>query len=358
MLNIYTYNLPFNSPFRTTKGTFKYREGIILTYRSDNLEAFGEVAPLPGFSSETLDYVLSILKKESSSINEALNHLDSFHIFLNSFENKYPHPSLIFGLDTLYHDFISKIENITLSNHLFGENRTNQIKVNTTIGLTSQAKALSDITNAIIKGYETVKIKVGVDFKAELELIRSVRNSFPDLRIRIDANQAWTFDEAHENLTQLQSYSIEFCEEPLKEYQIDEWKLLANSVKIPLAVDESFRSLKDVELAAESTAVDVFILKPMLFGSFSNILNVCHQLKEASKKIVFTTSLDSIIGRTVTGILANNLGSMDLAHGLGTATFLSDDLGREIEIVDGNYKISDNPGIGRVINFNHLNVVV
>ena len=72
----------------------------------------------------------------------------------------------------------------------------------------------------------------------------------------------------------------------------------------------------------------------MLFGSYSDIIKSMNQLKDLGKKTVFTTSLESIIGRTVTGILASGLGSSEVAHGLATASFLSNDLSNEKEIIE------------------------
>ena len=61
MLNLYRYQLPFQQPFVTGAGTFEYREGLILRYHTSDIDVVSEVAPLPGFSTESLQEAESYL---------------------------------------------------------------------------------------------------------------------------------------------------------------------------------------------------------------------------------------------------------------------------------------------------------
>ncbi|MDZ7807109.1 MAG: hypothetical protein U5K71_08325 [Gracilimonas sp.] len=111
MLKYYKYHLPFSSPLQVSGKKFFHRDGVILTYEDpeSGQTAYGEIAPLPGFSSEEIHEVIEVLRSNrgyiSSSIKEnngaeALKVLDRIHRF----------PSLSFGLDTLLHDLAAKRE--------------------------------------------------------------------------------------------------------------------------------------------------------------------------------------------------------------------------------------------------------
>ena len=101
MLELYTYSLPFKQSFVTGAGSFKYREGLLVRYRDPHLDIVSEVAPLPGFSNETLEEA----KKELLS-----NKLEADRFFSSSFTldsldkwvtSKNSYPSVEFGLSSL-----------------------------------------------------------------------------------------------------------------------------------------------------------------------------------------------------------------------------------------------------------------
>jgi L-alanine-DL-glutamate epimerase-like enolase superfamily enzyme len=92
----------------------------------------------------------------------------------------------------------------------------------------------------------------------------------------------------------------------------------------------------------------------MMFGNFSEI-SVTKELADSHYKcIVFTTSLESKIGRTVTSILASGWGTNKYAHGLSTGSLFKYDLGTNQEVDSGFIHIPKKPGIGIDLNFNHL----
>jgi L-alanine-DL-glutamate epimerase-like enolase superfamily enzyme len=185
-----------------------------------------------------------------------------------------------------------------------------------------------------------------------------IREKFPDLKIRIDANQSWTYEAAYSNLKKLENLNLEYCEEPLSSAETNRLPELKQLVKINLAADESFRNKTDALALTEQNAVDTFILKPMMFGSFSEI-NVTKQLANSHYiSVVLTTSLESIIGRTVTAILALGWGSQNVAHGLSTGSLLKSDIGSDNYIKNGVFTDPKKPGIGIDLNFNYLERII
>ena len=92
---------------------------------------------------------------------------------------------------------------------------------------------------AVAAGFGTVKLKVGAsDLEGDVASVAAVRDAVgDDTRLRLDANGAWTAEEAVEALAQLEQYDIEYVEEPVA--GMDALAQVASQSPIPVAVDES-----------------------------------------------------------------------------------------------------------------------
>jgi len=357
MLKLYTYSLPFKSPFKTADLVFKNREGLILVFEFDGITAFGEIAPLPGFSNFELPELIKIVQINKSAIEKALieDEFEQFSYVLNQIHNA---PSLRFGLDTLFHDYKSKKAGLTLADFLFKKDWSPTVESNGTLGASDYEVNILRAKKLVEQGFNTLKIKVGIDFEKEFEFLVKLRELYPDIKLRIDANQSWDFKQAVKNLKRFETLDLEYCEEPLLSSKSNQLSRLKEQTNINLAADESFRNKTDAKRLIQQNAVNIFILKPMMFGSFSEI-NVTKQLANSHyNDVIFTTSLESTIGRTMTAILASGLGSKNYAHGLATESIFSYNLGTTQEINSGSFQIPEKSGLGIDLNFNHLEEII
>lgn len=343
MLSIYSYTLPFNSPFTTASNTYTHRKGLILLFRDGDIEAYGDVAPLPGFSSESLDEVIAFLKLNRKAISDSI-HKHTLGDLHNIFQSLHRIPSLIFGLDTLMHDLRAKRSGVPFSQTL-GNKPGTKIEVNGVLGFSSTEKNLKTARHLYKNGYRTLKLKVGLHSQKEEALIRSLRSEFPDLNIRIDANQSWSVQQAIRELNVLSKYQIEYCEQPIKADDLEGMHQIRKETGVRIAADESLRNKSDAIRLSEASAADIFILKPMLFGSFEDIRVTIEYAKSHNIDIVITTSLESIVGRTSTANIAAQWGSNTFAHGLSTGSMLKTDLGERPNTA-GILELGDMPGLG------------
>lgn len=357
MLKFYTYKIPFQTPFSISGAVYEFRKGIIVEFDHEGIQAFGEIAPLPGFSDFSLDQVISVLQLNKEALENALikGEFPQFFYVLSQIHNI---PSLKFGLDTLYHDYLSKRKGVSLAEYLFPELATSKVTSNGVLSIKDVRSSLNTATKMIQNGFKTLKVKVGRDFENEFQLLKALRSEHPSIQIRIDCNRAWSFDEAVSNLSQLEPLNIEYCEEPLITKEIDKLSLLKKETSIKLAADESIRNKKDAGVLSVQNGFDVFVLKPMMIGSFSEIYVTKQQANSHYIDMVFTTSLESKIGRIITAILALGWGAKKYAHGLATGSLLSHDLNDETEINSGSYVIPQKPGIGIDLNYKYLKEII
>lgn len=73
MLKLLKYRIPFKSPFRIAGNEFSSREGIIMVFSDGEIEAYGEVAPLPGFNTESLQQVETVLKMNKDYLDNSFS---------------------------------------------------------------------------------------------------------------------------------------------------------------------------------------------------------------------------------------------------------------------------------------------
>ncbi|MDX1587220.1 MAG: o-succinylbenzoate synthase [Balneolaceae bacterium] len=350
-LNTYTYSFPFKEPFRTSAKTFTERKGLILELKDEKITALGEAAPLPGFSPESLKDVFDQWKGVSGEISNLFADgllLDSLQVFRRK-NNLYP--SLQFALDTLAVDYLSQKSQVTAQEFLFDE-YAEKLQINGILPLLDNENTSDKISQLIEQGYSTVKVKIGRNFDYELEELRKIRSAYPDLVLRLDANQAWSTEEAIENLTQLESLHIEYCEEPLAEVSVRNYRELGNHVEVPLALDESLTEIRDWNSVMPHIAA--VIIKPMVLGGLSKLFATNRLANNHGNKVIYTTSLESGIGRTMTVILAAGLGNRDSAHGLSTGSLLTMDVWNDgTYINNGSVNLPDRSELGKRYHSNH-----
>ncbi|MFD2532434.1 o-succinylbenzoate synthase [Gracilimonas halophila] len=354
MLKLYTYHIPFRSAFGSAGNVITHREGIILVYRDKDsgIEAYGEVAPLPGFSEESFEEVKEVLLLNKAHLEEAiidgsgqetLRLLDQIHRF----------PSLSFGIDTLLYDLAAKRSNKPLVQYLFPGFHSS-IQSNGTLPLSNTSATLSKADTLTSEGFTTLKVKVGSDFNNELSVLSSLREKYPDIKIRIDANQAWTVDEAITHLTCIEELDIEYCEQPVHKENIAGLKKVTEASPIKIAADESARNKTIISELTETHAADLLIFKPMLMGTFNDIFVTKELADTHSIETVFTTSLETAIGRAAIAAISAGLGRYERAQGLATGSFLKHDVASEkwlnLPVIKFPYKI----GLGISLHYEGL----
>ena len=115
----------------------------------------------------------------------------------------------------------------------------------------------------VARGFGTLKVKLGMGEALDIELIRAVREAAgATVKIRGDANGAWTIGTAKRQLRKLEPFDLEYCEQPLPLEDLAGHALLRRSCSTPIALDESAYTLQDVHAIIAAQAADVLVLDP------------------------------------------------------------------------------------------------
>ncbi len=334
-LNFYTYSLPFSQPFKTASQNFTHRPGFLLELEKDNVTGLGEVAPLPGFSSENRDDVINQLQSKYRPIADFFNsdftlaEVQEFTI-----QHRFYH-SVQFGLLTLGAMFLAQKKQCVLNDVL--QSPVSKIPINAVAG--AQPEHLADkAQGGVDNGFNTLKVKVAGNWDHQFSQLKKIRRQYPNLNIRIDANQSWSLQEAHEYLNDLEELAIEYCEEPLRNPDEKTLRKLIAHTSVPLALDESIGTVFGIEKAMN--LAPVLIIKPMVLGTTALKQISKNEAPNKGSKLVFTSSLEGSIGRLMTAALAGKYGTAGTAHGLNTGAMLGSDFWRDDRCIsDGFYHI-------------------
>ncbi|MDQ4501669.1 o-succinylbenzoate synthase [Sinomonas sp. ASV322] len=185
-----------------------------------------------------------------------------------------------------------------------------------------------------------VKVKVaerGQGLGDDVARVAAVRDALPDAALRIDANAAWTVDEAVAAILALYPYGLEYAEQPVAGIEglaAVRARLAAAGMTVPIAADESVRKAEDPLRVARAGAADLIVVKAAPLGGVRRALAI---VREAGLPAVVSSALDTSIGLSAGVALAAALPELPHACGLGTGALFEYDVVRPALVPDGGF---------------------
>jgi O-succinylbenzoate synthase len=283
-ITLWRYTIPLMSPLVLKVHTLTQRQGLILQWHHSGGSEWSEIAPLPGFSKESLDesekQLIQFLDTHLIQL-KSINSLQS----LNALINNTLYPSVRFGLEM----GLIKLTQFKTINTRYSA---------TTLNHTSAIAGL--ITGDVLditrySDYPTIKVKVGREIlDNDINNINKILQLTDNKQtLRLDANQSWTLDQATRFFTNVPAERIEFIEEPLKvsaTNDFENYKNWSTSINTSFALDEQVQNpdFKLIPIQGLSTIV----IKPMLIG-LKRTLEMVDKIKDLGINIVISSSYES-----------------------------------------------------------------
>jgi len=303
------------------------RDGLLLRFRSASGSfAWGEAAPLPGFSEETLDETQAELVE---ILPELLNveMLDDLTSLDQAFERwlgaTLLPPSAVFAIETAALGLQAAEESTPLAGLLI-DNPPKVIPVNGLV-VGNAETAARRVTDLLDDGFRAIKIKVGrqpVD--KDIAFVRSLATLIAARAVlRLDANRAWSLPDAVTFVDATADLGIEYIEEPLADP--DELPMLMERTPVPFALDESLRELNPTDLSGLPPFAAI-VLKPTLLGGLERCAAFARAVKERETKVVISSSFESSVGIATLAQFAAAFGTPDTPHGLETLGWFERDV--------------------------------
>jgi o-succinylbenzoate synthase len=332
-MRIHPYRIPFRQPFATAHGTLAVREGAIVELvTEDGIVGVGDMAAVTEFGAPDVATLMQALRASSPAIlgrratyiiaevSQAARHERTLA--------KLPAPAL-FALETAARDVVELSHDPARSIR----RELPPVPVNATIGSADRAEARAAAQAAVAEGMRGIKLKVGMldDAASEIERIRAVRAAIaPDVLLRLDANEAWTVEQATEILSACQDLALAYVEQPVARDDLAGMRAIRERIGVRIAADEAITDFASVQRVLEAEAADVVVLKPQLLGGIKATGDAISSALKHGASLAITTVLESGIGVAMTLIIAQtfqrNAVVPLLACGLATLPLLEDDL--------------------------------
>jgi len=204
------------------------------------------------------------------------------------------------------------------------------VPVNATIGILDTTESVAAAISAVEAGFDCIKVKVGAeDASHMIARIRAVRSAVgPGVRLRIDANESWTFAMAQDRMSNLGELNIEYVEQPLASNDFAGHATLRRQFPLPLALDDSVDSVDAVGRILAAGAADVLVVKPARVGGPEAVRTIAALAAEHDTPVVMSTLFETGVG-VYAGLRAAAslpVAGVEHAHGLATAGMLAHDL--------------------------------
>lgn len=315
------YERQFRIPVKTSHGTWDIRKGIILRLTDNkDKEGFGEIAPVSWLGSETFEQALDFCRQLPKVITPT-----------NIFSIPEELPACQFGIESAWEEVSTHA--LTLSGMPLEDVPDPSSEPEMCSGLLPAGQA-AVLARKILwkKGYRTFKWKIGVvpialELRILEQLVKSILEDFSadePISIRLDANGGLNEVEASQwlHVCDKAGKIIEFLEQPLPVDQFDLMKELSDRFSTPIALDESVVTLKQMKAVYAQGWEGIFVIKPSIAGSPSQIRQFCQ-----TKKIdtVFSSVFETEIGRNAALRLAVELNTKhDRPLGFGVNHWLDD----------------------------------
>lgn len=248
------------------------------------------------------------------------------------------------AIETACWDLEARRAGVPLWRHLGGV-RT-EIPCGVSIGIQdSHAQLLEKIERELRDGYQRIKIKIKPGW--DREVVEAVRARFPDVRLMVDANSAYTLEDAA-MLRALDEYDLLMIEQPLAYDDREDHAKLQKQIRTPVCLDESIRSAEDARKAIEAGACRIINVKLGRVGGHAEAARVEAICREAGMPVWCGGMLESGIGRAHNIAMATLRGFTLPGDVSASARYWAEDIIEPPVTVTpaGTIKVPDGPGIG------------
>ena len=234
-----------------------------------------------------------------------------------------------------------------------------RVPVTHSIGLIGIEEAEREVAKVAAEGIRTIKIKVGVDPKRDIEIVRVIRAAVgPDVELCVDANEGYASPgEAIRTLRAMEAYGLKYAEQPVM--GIERISQVARAIDTPVMADESAWNAHDVVQIIAQGAVQIVSIYTTKPGGLYRAMEVAAVCRAAGILCNVNGSVETGVGNLANIHLAAAAPAVTLScvvpvstpaeaqHGQVGGIYYKDDLLAEpMRLVDGAIEVPTGPGMG------------
>ena len=301
-ITLHHISMPLVAPFETSFGRETDRQCVIIMLQAEGLTGYGECVATrdPGYNYETTGTAWHILKEFVAPLilSQDVADADDFQKRVDGIRG---HHLAKAGVEMALWDLLGKRDGKSLK-EMFGGTR-NKVDVGVSIGIQESAAALvRTVASYLDDGYRRVKIKIKPG--REVEETVAVRQAYPDLRLQVDANSAYTLESA-QMLKAIDDLDLLLIEQPLFEDDIWDHRKLQAEFRTPICLDESVITARHARYALEMEACGIINIKPARVAGLSQGIAIHDYCYERNVPVWCGGMLETGVGRASNLALAS-----------------------------------------------------
>jgi O-succinylbenzoate synthase len=246
------------SPFETSFGTVQDRRIVLVEVVADGTSGWGEVTAgeTPAYNAETTDTAWHVLSDFilPSLVGKSVSTSSEIPALLSQIRG---HEMAKSGVENALWDAEAQLSGLPLYKHLGGT--TEEIACGVSLGIRENPQALvKRVEEELLSGYQRIKLKIkpGKDY----QFVAAVRKQFPNIRLSVDANSAYTLDDAA-HLKSLDEFDLLMMEQPLSWDDIHAHSKLQYQIKTSICLDECIYNTRHALTAIELKSCRIINIK-------------------------------------------------------------------------------------------------
>lgn len=342
------FRIPLKKATKWATGSQAAAEHILVRIRTDEgITGIAEAPPRPTIYGESIQ---SIKFSIDNWFGPMVKGVDPFAIeaVWDKLNTIAWNPTAKAAIDMALYDIIGKVLNVPCYK-LFGY-WTDKIRLSFCINLNPIKEMVEEAKEMIdTYGFKALKLKAGLEPKKDIEMVKTMRQELgEDIFLYVDANQSYDPFTAIKVIRAIKEYGIAFVEEPCPVWDKEARRIVRDKVDIPLMGDESCFTPGDVLREIELGVLRIVLIKTARTG-FTLSRKIIHLCEQAGIRNLHGMQGDSSVGTLCSAHLCAGFKNTSFYYPSDISFFLlltGDFLAKPIEIKDGQLCLTDDPGLG------------
>jgi O-succinylbenzoate synthase len=338
-------HMRLKSPFETSFGTVQDRRILLAEVIADGVSGWGEVTAgeTPAYNSETTDTAWHVISDFIAPrlVGKTLARVSDFPALMTQIRG---HEMAKSGIENALWDVEAQIKGVPLYKLLGGT--IEEIACGVSLGIRENPQSLvKRVEQELRSGYQRIKLKIKPG--KDVEYVAAVRKEFPGIRLSVDANSAYSLEDAA-HLKKLDEFNLLMMEQPLSWDDIYGHSKLQAQIQTPICLDECIHNTRHALTAIELKACRIINIKLGRVSGHAEARRMQEACRQQNIPVWCGGMLESGVGR-IHNIAMSTLPGFSLPGDVSASQryWNEDIIEPEVEVTPrGTIRVPDTPGLG------------
>ncbi len=345
-VDVVPFRIPYLTPLKWgLTGYLDAAEHVLVRIRTDDgIVGCAEATPRPTIYGESQQSICFAIENWFKPMIQGKDPFATDAIW-RELESIYWNPTAKGAIDLALHDIQAKSAGIPAYRLLGGW--SNSVPLSWMVGINPIEVMVEEAQAKKEEGFKGFKVKVGVDPQKDIKVIQALREKLgEDVLIYVDANQAYSTDQAIRTLSAMEEYGLGMVEEPIPVWNWRGRREIADRLNVPIMGDESVFTPHDVDREIDLGVIGVISIKTPRTGYYQS-RKIIQMAEMAGIGCLVGSQAESSVGTLPSAHFAAAFQNIRYPSEISYFINITDSLLQEpIRVVDGYIELSDRPGFG------------